>query len=185
MIKRIAIIAVMGLLIYSCGQVKEQQAETAQMNLISELVSEPLGYEGKEVKFEGVITHICKHSGDKMLVNQLNDDDFSMLVMLNDFQTQFTPEHEGKHVVLSGILKTEVLNLEAEDHDHDHAHDGEEDHACSSTEEAVKRLEERGITPDIRAFVEISNFEIIEDQTQEEDQEPVEVAEAEKSGSEN
>jgi hypothetical protein len=182
MIKRIAIIAVMGLLIYSCGQVKEQQTETAEMSLISELVSEPLGFEGKEVKFEGMISHICKHSGDKMRVNQVNDDDFSILVMLKDFQTQFSPEFEGKHVMLSGVLKTEVRNLEAADHDHDHAHDGEEDHACSSTEEAVKRLQEKGITPDIRAYIEMSSFEIIEDQP-EETEETVDVAEATKSDS--
>jgi len=181
MIKRIAIIAMTGLIIYSCGQVKEKQTESAELKLISELVSDPLGFEDKEVVFEGVITHICKHSGDKMRVNQVSDNDYSIMVMLEEFQTQFSQEFEGKFVRVNGVLKTVVRNLDELEHDHDHAHDGEEGHECSSTEEAIQKLQEKGITPDIRAFIELKGFEIV-DEIQEEEK-AVEVAEAAKPGS--
>ncbi|MFN3556383.1 MAG: hypothetical protein ACK4VN_10500 [Bacteroidales bacterium] len=191
MLKRFAMIAVAALLVYSCGQAPEQTADAADVKLIAELVSEPLAFEGQEVTFEGTITHICRHSGDKMRVNQLDDADFSIMVMLEEFKTQFSQEMEGRQVKVTGVLKTRVRNMDAleEQHDHDHAHDGEEGHACGSTEEAIKRMEERGITPDVVAYIELVSFEIIpaaevaeEAEEAEETAEAVEVAEAQKSG---
>jgi hypothetical protein len=181
MIKKLAIMAIAGLMIYSCGQVKEKQSEGAELKLISELVSDPLGFENQEVSFEGVITHICKHSGDKMRVNQVSDNDYSIMVMLEEFQTQFSQEFEGKNVRVNGVLKTVVRNLDAIEHEHEHEHDGEEGHECASTEEAIQKLQEKGITPDIRAFIELKSYEIV-DEIQEEEA-AVEVAEAAKPGS--
>lgn len=186
MFRKIAILAVLGVLFYSCSQAP-QTTEESQVYRISELVAEPLGFEGKEVTFEGTITHICRHSGDKMRVNQPEDADFSIMVMLEDFQTQFSQDFEGRNVKVTGVLKTRVRNMEQleEHHDHDHAHDGEEGHECSSTEEAVKRMQERGITPDIVAFIEMKGFEIIEvaaaeetEETEETEEEVIEIAEA-------
>ncbi len=182
MFKRIAMIAVLGVLIYSCNQAT-QTAEEAQVKMISEMVTEPLSLEGQEVTFEGTITHICRHSGDKMRVNQLDDSDFSIMVMLEDFQTQINQDFEGRKVKVTGVLKTQVRNLDEMEHDHDHAHDGEEGHECESTEEAIKMLEERGITPDVMAYIEMKGFEIIEvADTEETEDETVEVAEATKTG---
>ena len=189
MLKRIFILAIVAFIIQACNQATEKGTETAEVKKISELVSDPLGFDGKEVVFEGVITHICRHSGDKMRVNQLDDHDFSIMVMLEEFQTQINRDFEGRNVKVSGVLKTTVRNIDQleENHDHDHAHDGEEGHGCSSTEEAIKRLEERGITPDIIAYVELMGFEITEipeatETEEEEETENVEVAEATKTG---
>lgn len=181
MLKRILGIAFAVVVMISCNQV-QQQSDVASMSLIKELVAEPLAYDGKEVSFEGVITHICKHSGDKMRVNQADDADFSIMVMLEQFTPQFNAAFEGKHVKLTGVLKTQVRNLDAieHNHDHDHAHDGEEGHGCSSTEQAIATMKERGITPDIRAFIELKSFEITEiaETEEEESNEAVEVAQA-------
>jgi hypothetical protein len=178
MFRKIAIIAVLGVIFYSCSQAPQPTGET-QVYKIAELVSEPLGFEGKEVTFEGTITHICRHSGDKMRVNQVEDADFSIMVMLEEFQTQFSQDFEGRKVKVTGVLKTQVRNIGEleEQHDHDHAHDGEEGHECSSTEEAIKRLQERGITPDIVAFIEMKGFEIIEVAATEEVEDEEEVIE--------
>ena len=186
MLRKIAILAVLGVMFYSCSQAPKTTEET-QVHKISELVAEPLGFEDQEVTFEGTITHICRHSGDKMRVNQLEDADFSILVMLEDFQTQFSPDFEGRNVKVTGLLKTRVRNIDQleEQHDHEHAHDGEEGHECSSTEEAAKRLQERGITPDIIAFIEMSGYELIESAASEEieeEEEVIEIAEAQKTG---
>jgi len=183
MFRKIAILSVLGVMFFSCNQAPQTTGET-QVLKISELVAEPLGFEGKEVAFEGTITHICRHSGDKMRVNQSEDADFSIMVMLEDFQTQFSQDFEGRNVKVTGVLKTRVRNIDQleEHHDHDHAHDGEEGHECSSTEEAAKRLQERGITPDIVAFIEMKGFEIIEvaaaEETEETEEEVIEIAEA-------
>ncbi|MFW6226502.1 MAG: hypothetical protein ACOC31_00205 [Bacteroidota bacterium] len=164
MIKKIALIALLGFIMISCGQVKEQQNDVTETQQISELVSQPLEYEDQEVSFEGVITHICQHSGDKMRVNQSDDADFSILVMLEEFQPQFSAEMEGKLVKINGVMKTVVSNMDEIDHSHDHAHDGEEEHECSSTEEAIELMAERGITPDITSYVELKGFEVIQEE---------------------
>lgn len=179
MLKKIVFIAVATMILSACNQV-QQQSDVTDNRLIKELVAEPLAYDGKEVKFEGIITHICKHSGDKMRVNQVDDADFSIMVMLEEFTPQFSADFEGKHVKLTGVLKTVVRNMETieHNHDHDHAHDGDHGHECTSTEQAVAIMQERGITPDIRAYVELKSFEITEvaEIQEEEPEETVEVA---------
>lgn len=164
MFKRNLLFVFIGLFALACNQTTNQQIGDLQTNLISELVAEPMSFENQEVSFEGTITHICHHSGDKMRVNQVSDADFSILVMLEEFKPQFNPSFEGKKVKLTGILKMEVANMDqvAETHDHEHDH-GEEGHECASTTEAVERLKEKGITPDIRAYVEMTGFEIVEE----------------------
>lgn len=175
MLKNIFAITVITFVMISCGQVGQNSTNDNQTFEISELVSEPLGYEGTEVSFEGTITHMCRHSGDKIRVNQTSDQDYSIMVMLQDFQTQFNQEFEGKKVKVSGILKTEVIMPE-EDHQHDHGdHEGNDhDHGtaaadeddCASTQEAVEKLKEKGIEPNIFTFVEMTSFEILEDEQQ-------------------
>ncbi len=162
MVKRFTVIVLAGLLMYSCGQVKEQQGESLSLSTIKELVSEPLSLDGKEVSFEGVITHICRHSGDKMRVNQVDDADYSIMVMLNDFKPEFNPEFEGKQVRVTGVMKTQVLNMDELEATPEHEHAEGEDHACSSTEEAIKAMQEKGISPDITAFLELNSYEVIE-----------------------
>lgn len=188
MVNKMALIAIFVVIMTSCGQVSEQGAQTSGDITISEVVAEPLGFDGKQVSLEGVISHICRHSGDKMRVNQQDDSDFSIMVMLQDFQPMFSSEFEGKHVKFTGVVKTVVANMDDldnhdHDHDHDHAHDSEDGHACSSTEEAIKTMEERGISPDVRAYVEMTDFEILEEVAKEEtkEEEAVEVAESSKT----
>lgn len=156
------------MLLTACGpQTAVEQGEAeVQTYLISEMVSRPLDLEDHTVRFEGIIGHVCRHSGDKMRVMQQDDNAFSVMVMLGDFTGSVTTEFEGKEVVATGVLKAEVRNLdELAAHEHDHAHDHddhehEDGHGCSSTEEAIALLKERGIEPNIFTYVELTSFEI-------------------------
>ncbi len=165
--KRFFLILFAGLVMAACGNQAGQQTETeVQAYTIEQLAHEPLSLEGQMVKFEGVIGHICQHSGDKMRVVQVDNDAFSMQVMLGDLMHNFSMEHEGSLVEITGTLKTVVRNLdalaeaEAHDHDHDDDHEHEDGHDCASTAEAIKRMAEKGIDPDIRPYVELLAFEI-------------------------
>lgn len=157
--KRILLLLVITMFIGSCAQqpAAEQTVETHQ---ISELVMEPMLYDNQIVRFEGMISHICRHSGDKMRIVQTSDDSYSILVMLGEMASQFNPEMEGNEVVLLGTMKAEVMNIGDLEEAHDHEHEGEEHgHECSSTEEAIQKLQEKGIDPDIRAYVELMGVE--------------------------
>ncbi len=159
--KRLFLLMVAGLIMTACGNQTQQQAESVvNTYTIEQLAVDPLVYEGQTVRFEGVIDHMCRHSGDKMRVAQVDNDTYSMQVMLGDMMNEFTQEHEGAQVVITGVLHTAIRNLDelGEDH-HDHG-DDDHDHACDSTEEAIKRMAEKGISPDIRPYVELMAFEL-------------------------
>jgi hypothetical protein len=148
------------LIVASCGS---QQSETGQTDSgksievnISEILSDPLEYDSKSVQIEGVISHVCRHSGDKMRVMQ-DDSDLSILVMLGDFTGKLDAESEGRRVVLSGLLVTEVTNLDdLTAHNHD---DGEEAHACESTLQAVEAMKAKGLDANIRTFIALNQYE--------------------------
>ncbi len=163
--KKYLLVFAASLILASCGAGTGDQSQTvAEPHTIETLASDPMNFEGKTVKFEGLIGHICHHSGDKMRVVQLDNNAFSMQVMLGDLMNQFKVEDEGREVAITGVLKTVVRNLdaleEAEAHDHDHDHDHEDGHECTSTEEAIKRMAEKGIDPDIRPYIELLAFEL-------------------------
>ena len=160
--KRLFIALLAGLVFYACGSQPQQSAETTVEDLlIAEIVSNPLELEDHTVRFEGIIGHICQHSGDKMRVVQQDDNAYSIQVMLGDFASQFNSEFEGMHVVATGVVKTQVRNLDALEEEHDHEHEHEEGHDCASTTEAIERLKARGIDPDIAVYIELTGFEII------------------------
>jgi hypothetical protein len=169
MMKKFFLILSAFLFMAACNNQTNQQTENeVQVHTIEELAHDPMSFEDQTVRFEGVIGHLCQHSGDKMRVVQLDNEAFSMQVMLGDLMNNFSIEHEGSVVEVTGTLKTVVRNLdaleeaEAHDHDHDHAedHDHEEDHDCESTAEAIRRMAEKGIDPDIRPYVELTAFKI-------------------------
>ncbi len=160
--KKLLFVFLIGCIGYSCGYQQSNMAEDGAEDIrIVQLVSEPMAYENHSVRFEGSIGHICRHSGDKMRIVQPDDDAYSILVMLGEYASSFNPEFEGKNVVATGLVKTQVRNIDAlHDHDHDHGDDHEEGHECASTEEAIARLKERGIDADIFVYVELTGFEI-------------------------
>lgn len=154
--KRMFLLLALPFVIYACGGAPtgEESAEVAVTDIsIAMLVEEPMEYEGETVRLDGIIDHMCRHSGDKMRVAQLDDDEVSIQVRLGEFMNQFSVELEGSIVSIVGVLHTEVLNMEELEH-HDEGHD------CESTEEAVQLMAERGIDPNIRPYIELQWFEI-------------------------
>jgi hypothetical protein len=164
MIKKYFIFAVLGAIILSCGQQTGEKTavQTIFEPAISELLENPMEYEGEEVRLEGIISHVCKHSGDKMRVMQ-TDTELSILVMLGDYVGEITPENEGQTVVLNGLVAVNVKNIGDLEETHEHDHEGEEheeDHECASTEEAIEKMIEKGLDPDLQVVVDLKKYEL-------------------------
>ncbi|TVR38812.1 MAG: hypothetical protein EA394_10585 [Bacteroidia bacterium] len=154
--KKIFVLMAAVFIVAACaGPVADQQTADEQIEYmaIAELVSEPLMFENKTVSFEGIIDHMCRHSGDKMRVAQLDNDQMSIQVRLGEFMNYFSLENEGNIVSIVGTMHTEVLNME-ELEKHDAGHD------CESTEEAIALMAERGIDPNIRSYIKLTAFEM-------------------------
>ncbi len=154
--KRLLLILAAGVILAACGgpATQDQQAEEQIADhQIRTLVENPMDYEGQTVRFEGILDHMCRHSGDKMRVAQTDDSEFSIQVMLGEYMNQFNTEMEGHELTIIGTLHTEVMNMEELE-----AHD--EDHGCESTEAAIAMMEEHGIDPSIRPYVQLQGFEV-------------------------
>ena len=149
------------LIIASCGSNQHREnlsgpgpGAEAIMASIPEILADPLEYEGKTISIEGVITHVCRHGGDKMRVLQ-EGSELSIQVMLGNFTGQFDVASEGRPVKLTGLIVTEVTNLDELAH---HTHDGEA-HECETTREAIEIMEARGLDPRIRTYLALDHYE--------------------------
>ncbi|MDX9940921.1 MAG: hypothetical protein RBS53_01735 [Bacteroidales bacterium] len=159
--KRFALLLIAGLFFAGCAQqgAKQEVAEEAVPAIgIAEVLTHPMDFEGQPVHLTGVINHMCRHSGDKLRLAELEGEGLSIEVLLGELASQFNPEMEGKEIEVYGILKTRVNNLEALEEMH--SHEGEEGHECETTTEAIALMEANGLDPDIGAYVEMTSFEV-------------------------
>lgn len=163
--KRVLLIAAVAVMIMgSCGQKTGQTAaettEATPVVAISELVTNPMEYGDKVVRIEGVIDHMCRHSGDKMRVKE-SGSDLSIEVKLGDMASDFSVELEGRSVALEGKLQYLVGN-KAELGEEAAAHqpaEGEE-HSCESEKAAAEALKAKGVDPSISAFITLAKYEL-------------------------
>ncbi len=162
--KKFALAILASLILFACGQQASKQDKVAETVAISTLMANPVDFENKEVRIEGIINHICRNSGDKMRVAETAGEGLSVMVMLGELAAQFNAEFEGKEISVVGVVKTKIRNIDALDTAHAHPegeeHKHEGGHECTSTTEAIVKMEAAGISPDVIAFLEIKSFEL-------------------------
>jgi hypothetical protein len=162
--KKVLFAAIMALVIAGCGQTTTKQAEEAAatdaiaVSAIGDLVTDPLAYGDKVVRIEGVIDHMCRHSGTKMMVKGV-DSDLSVHVQLGDLASEFNVELEGKTVVLEGLFQFEVTNKAELGEDAPAKAEGEE-HDCAAEKAVAEALKAKGIDPAISPFITMTKYEI-------------------------
>jgi len=71
---------------------------------INELQENPEEYVGKKVSIEGIVTHVCRHEGQKMFITSTNPDE-KIKITAGEDDTGFNLELEGQTVKVTGILK--------------------------------------------------------------------------------
>lgn len=153
---RIAMMVMLALLMGACKQSAQGENNTAAASrekivaaTIEELLANPAEYENKEVAITGMVTHVCRHGGQKCFVLAEDGETQIRLVPAGDID-EFKIELEGSSIAVKGTLR--VLNpQEAEAHVEDH--ESKEHHAIemahSEAEKAdiyIETLEFREIT---------------------------------------
>lgn len=161
--KKVLFVAIMALVIAACGQ-KTQKADEAVVAentpsiSIEELVANPIAYGDQEVKIEGVIIHMCRETGDKMMVKGA-DSDLSIQVKLGELAKDFNIELEGRTVVVEGKLQYTVAN-KGELGEMDPLHKESEDKTCETEKAAAEALKAKGIDPSITSYITLVKYEI-------------------------
>ena len=119
-------------LLGSCSQSGKKEETTAEASqteqvvkaTIQELLAQPADYDGKEVAVSGMVTHVCKHSGQKCFV-LADDGETQIRIVPSGDIDEFKIDLEGSTVAFKGTFK--VLNpVQAEEHEEDH--DSKEHH---------------------------------------------------------
>ncbi|MBM3420177.1 MAG: hypothetical protein FJY11_03485 [Bacteroidetes bacterium] len=161
--KKLLLITAVAMILSSCGQKTTKQAgveatDAIPVTAIGDLVTNPLEFGDKVVKVEGVIDHMCRHSGSKMMVKG-SDSDLSVHVQLGDLASEFSVELEGRTVVLEGLFQFEVTNKAELGEDAPEKAEGEE-HDCAAEKAVAEALKAKGIDPAISPFIKLAKYEI-------------------------
>ncbi len=142
----------------SCNQATKEKSTSSESTeveqivsaTIQELLASPADFDGKEVAVSGMVTHVCRHGGQKCFI-VADDGETQMRIVPGGEIDEFKVELEGSTVAIKGIFR--VLNLvEAEEHveDHESKEHHEEEMSHSEAEKAeyfVEAIDFKEVTP--------------------------------------
>lgn len=135
---KFAIMATMVLMVAACNQTSQKKgtAETTKSEeivaaTIEELLASPAEYENKEVAITGMVTHVCRHGGQKCFVLAGDGETQIRLVPAGDID-EFKIELEGSTLAVKGTLRVltpEAAEVHLEDHESKEHHAQEMAHS--------------------------------------------------------
>lgn len=122
--KKLAFILAAGFFLFSCGSQPKPTSETETVVLtVDVLFAEAANYVDQEIVISGLVTHVCKHGGQRCFVMG-STDDISIRVEAGDLIDAFKQEYVGDDLKITGILRMVppeggyTCSGEGEDHDH-------------------------------------------------------------------
>lgn len=154
--QRAAFLVLVAFLAVSCNQAsKENSTESTELEqivsaTIQELLTTPADYDGKEVAVSGMVTHVCRHGGQKCFIVAEDGETQIRIVPGGDID-EFKIDLEGSTVAFKGVFR--VLNpVEAEEHVEDHEskehHDVEQSHSeAEKADYFVEAIDFKEVTP--------------------------------------
>jgi len=128
----------------SCNQTAKQEGDNPEASkteqivsaTIVELLATPADFQDKEVAVSGMVTHVCRHGGQKCFI-VADDGETQIRIVPGGDIDEFKIDMEGSTVAFKGtfrILNPEVAAEHVEDHDSKEHHAVEQSH--SSAEKA-------------------------------------------------
>ena len=117
----------------SCNQTVKQEGDNPEASkteqivsaTIVELLAAPADYQNKEVAVSGMVTHVCKHGGQKCFI-VADDGETQIRIVPGGEIDEFKVEMEGSTVAFKGVFRV-LTTLEAAEHVEDH--ESKEHHA--------------------------------------------------------
>jgi cytochrome c-type biogenesis protein CcmE len=156
--QRSILLALIAILAISCKQTVKTESDGQEAALtekivaasIPELLETPAEYQDKEVAISGMVTHVCRHGGQKCFV-VADDGETQIRIVPGGDIDEFKVEIEGSTIAVKGIFR--ILNAEqaaehVEDHESQEHHAVEQSH--SSAEKAdyfIEATEFKEVTP--------------------------------------
>lgn len=141
--KKIALLAVIAVFIFSCGNQKSQSEKASEgaeksavVYSVDELYANAADLVGKEITVKGTVMHVCKQGGGRCFLMGSNED-FNIRVEAGEKIGTFSQEQMGSDLTITGIFKE--VKTEADAHNPAREH-GEEDHDHDEESEEAHRI---------------------------------------------
>jgi cytochrome c-type biogenesis protein CcmE len=155
--QKAAFLVLIAFLAVSCNQPsreKNSSESTEVVKIVSasiqELLATPADYDGKEVAVSGMVTHVCRHGGQKCFI-VAEDGETQIRIVPGGDIAEFLVEMEGSTIAFKGVFN--VLNpVEAEelvvDHESKEHHVVEQSHSeAEKADYFVEAIEFKEVTP--------------------------------------
>ncbi len=100
---------------FSCGNnsnTAEQNTEEANeysIVALDDLLENPDAYVDKPVKISGLVTHVCRHGGEKLFITTA-DEANSLKITTGGDASRFDVAYEGSVLEVEGVLKKLVID---------------------------------------------------------------------------
>lgn len=153
--KKLFLLVVIAIFVFACGSRQNQTSEeTVKVYTVDELMASAADYVDSEVVIAGLVTHVCKHGGQRCFVMG-GTDEVSIRVEAGDEIESFKQEHVGSELQIVGILR-----LVPADGGHECS---EEDAAADTTAEATEGVAEVSAEETYvpRYYIDGLSFEVI------------------------
>lgn len=106
----ILILAIMFTLV-ACKKA-ENPAQEVQKVTLEQINSGNFEYKGGDVEIEGLVAHVCAHSGKKMFIVNPDNPELKLQILTGDKISSFPKDLEGVKVSVIGTLEEEKLDME-------------------------------------------------------------------------
>lgn len=132
---------------------------------VNDLLQDPESYVGKVVEVEGLVTHVCKHSGKRLHLTSPATNDMIRVEATGEIR-QFERELEGSEVRVRGKVQKLVIDEEylakwenemSKGETHDHSQNEAETEQLHNMR---KRLESSGQDQLVSYWVDGTSFEV-------------------------
>jgi len=141
----------------SCNQTEKKESgnqeavntEKIVSATIVELLAAPADYQDKEVAVSGMVTHVCRHGGQKCFI-VAEDGETQIRIVPGGEIDEFKVEIEGSTVAFKGIFRVQTVELTAEqleDYESKEHHEVEQSHSSAEKAEYfVEALDFKEVT---------------------------------------
>ena len=154
--QRMALWVMLAILMGACKQSPQKNTKAESGNTekivaasIEELVANPGEYKNLEVAITGMVTHVCRHGGQKCFLLAKDGQTQIRLVPGGDLD-EFKIELEGSTIAVKGtfrVMTPELAEAHVEDHENKEHHAVEMSHSQAEKAEVfIETLEYRDIT---------------------------------------
>jgi len=140
--KSLILLVAMVFALFSCKQA-EKPADEIQTLTLEQVLSDNFEYKGGQVELEGLVLHVCAHSGKKMFIGNPDNPEQKIQIFTSDNISSFPKDLEGVKVSVVGTLEEEKLDMEYANKLEEEIKAEEKessDHSCEF-EESMKKVE--------------------------------------------